>query len=283
MKLDANGKIPSDFWSYEIQINEEKDWIKPVETNVNLLQQAPIDFEDDPKKISDLITVLKNNGFDPGDNEGQGTAEECVSQFNVKEIKTSGLYTWCVCGKYFLINPNKPSQVIFLEELIGCDRAWDISVQKLGKNIFRVFLQKTASDNGCGGSLKVLSIYDCDFINNSFKTYKYPEGSYAQDFTNNECKTSEFPRNSFPKEIDGKDDYSLIIYPDIGEGVHWPWVFSWDGEKWINSNLKYWKYFKNGTIEPVGICEGRGRIDLLNAFKQAIRDDEPLKYWKYNR
>jgi hypothetical protein len=169
---------------------------------------------------------------------------------------------WEICGKFFVINRKKPTQLILFESFTNEDGAFgDISTQKLSENVYRVFFPTSSGEVGCGLSLTNLYIYDFDFNRNICRQFQYPDGSFAKDLNE-----------------DGNNQ--LILFPEVGGGVHWPWVYFWDGKKWINESLKYWKFYKNGTIGPRGICPGETIKEILNAFNLAVQNDEPLRYWK---
>src|SRR5208282_3470916 len=97
-KLTEDGNVPADFWSYQLPISVIQSPITFIETNINLLEQKPIDLnqeedieenkprphihhrvggptptpfvvtknrlETDTQKVEDLIEILKKNGIE---------------------------------------------------------------------------------------------------------------------------------------------------------------------------------------------------------------------------
>ena len=256
LHLDANGNVPEDFWSYEIPIDATENSIEPIETKVNLLTIQDNEADED-KKTKSLINLFKTIGLGH-DYPGQETIEDSVGQLKIKKIKNSLLYSWCISGNVFVINPDFPTRVISLDEPGGCG---EIYAQTLGTENIRIVIE--GSENRRDPET---FIFDLDFKKNIITQY-------------------ELPGWSIPKDLDGNGNYSVIFLKDVyREDVYWSKVYSWDGKKWFNSQMKYWKLYKT-TLAPDSFLAGtyKEKKILLSALKRAIDNDEPLKYWSKNK
>jgi len=280
LSLDANGNVPPNFWSYEIPFKPVTESLTFINTRLNLPEQKKIDlisekedvdgggdptqYNQDKKKVDDLIQILAQGGVTLEDDERTArTADVNVAEFDVNKIGDSNLYLWNIGDLSFLVNPLRPTQVISLgfdndtEEYLDSAKA-----QMLGPNVYRVFCNIGGRGNGCGaGTLLWLSIFDIDFNHSTWVRTDFDNISYVADLNK-----------------DGK--YELVLDPPVVGDIYFPWVYGWDGTKWVDRRAEFWPQYENGQLSPEGFCNLGPAVTILDGLNQAIQNKEPLRYWK---
>lgn len=282
LKLDANGNVPPDFWSYEIPFNPVTESVTFIDTHVDLPKQQKIDLESekddvddggnpaqyrqDKKKINDLIQALIHGGVGLEDDERTGrTVEVNVAEFDVRKIGNSDLYVWNIGDLSFFVNPIKPTQVIplDLENDNDSERTLDSAeAQTLSPNVYRIFCDIGGRGNGCAaGTLRWLTVIDIDFTHSTWVKTDFRNVSYAADLNK-----------------DGK--YELVLDYGIAYQISFPWVYGWDGKNWLDVRAEFWPLYENGQLAPVGVCNLGPGVTILDGLIRAVQNKEPLRYWK---
>lgn len=281
LELDENGKVPPDFWTYEIPFNPVTQSLTFIDTHMDMTKQSEIDidseketvdgggdptqYNQDIKKIDGLIQILAQGGvgLEVDDRTGK-TPEENVAEFNVDIIGTSNLNLWKIGDLCFFVNPLKPNLVIpfnLNETDDDSDILLDSSiVQTLAPNVYRVLCNIEGRGNGCGGgTLRWLSILDIDFNHSTWVRTDFKNISYAADLNK-----------------DGK--YELVLDPSIVEDIYFPWIYGWDGTKWVDQRAEFWPLYESGKLGPYRYCGAD--LAILEGLNQAIQNKEPLRYWE---
>ena len=278
IKLDEQGNIPPEFWSYEVPFKPVSQTITFIETHVDLTKQQPINLDPDDedsnlpqweknkKFVDDVIQTLKQGGVTLNDEGRFAPPEQAVAGFSVSQIGQSGLYLWSPDGQSFLVNPLKPSQIIPLyfkgdwyDWGIGIDSA---KAQFLSPNVYRVFCNLTEPSNGCGAAMsKWLSVIDVDF----------KHGTLAQ---------TDLPMISWSDDLNQDGNVEVVISAGVDNEVFFPWVYTWDGKKWADRRAQFWHCYQNGKLAPWAFCNSGSMSKAPDALDKAIKAGEPLKYWK---
>lgn len=290
LKLDTHSKIPIAFWNYEPEITFKEEPLKAIETHLDLLAEKPDDSNGvlDKKverKTKKLLTQLKKAGFDFRSSR-DGFSDESPEYFDymsspviqrmatawagMEEMGNSGFYRFEVFANgsyFFLIDRDQPTKLFFLRSFeSGCS----VDVQELSDVKLRIFLSSAAGPNGRGAAETETSVFDLDFQKKNVRKYTWASDNYGG--------------SNLGYEMDFKKDgnYSMVVCPIVdGFCVGWTWVYSWDGQQWVNKSLEYWDLYKNGQLgaKGFGYCEKKNE-DIISAFQASIKNGEPLQYWK---
>lgn len=279
LKLDANGHIPPEFWSYEVPFTPVTQKMTFITLPVELLKQKPVDtdpedndpdspeYQQNKKLVDSILQSLQQQGVTLDEGARWQPPEKEVGQFKTRQLSKSNLYSWSSNGEDFLINPLNPKQLVLLNYTPGPTDEEDrypvkMQVQRLSSDIYRVICDLEASMEGCGaGSKKWLTIFDVNFKQGTMVRVDFPDVSWSEDLNK-----------------DG--NIEAIVAPGIYELGCLPWVYVWDGGKWADHRGEFYNAYLDGRLKVLNFCGGWDKPQILEAVNKAIKAGEPLKYWK---
>ncbi len=248
--LDENGDPCEDFWKYPLQppLPDEGE-LKSINTPNSLLPflkaNPPIveiyHFVNDPdnddsadtemadakytvkdfKKFNNEIKTFGDLGFDLSYDNVGGSEDLERSQ------KTEWGYLWGLYDCLYFVPTNQPNTAFFIED--GMNHVDKMEMEYLGKDWYRVIVW---FHGDAGGAF--INIYDLDLINRKISSI-----GFDAFMTGDELLRLK------------KDQHYSLVEIQIVEDVKWPWIFSWENNRWVNSSAEYPDFYKTEGVSII--------------------------------